>query len=324
MREHSNRHIFVCGLHRSGTSLITRSLAEHPEVTGFKDTGVIEDEGQFLQSVMPLEIAHGGVGRFGFDARAHLTEGSPLNTSANARKLLAEWNRHWDSAKQVRIEKTPSNLLRMRLLAELIQPSHFIIVTRHPVAACLATLKWTEGNIFSLLSHWVHCYRMARSDALRLPSVIWTSYEAFVADPEGERNRLLAFAGLPPCAGLSSPVRNENEKYFAQWRARYFGDGDRAIAQVPPEHQRSLLTRISERIARDRQEKNLPLYRREPNLRHFYDTLDAVSFLEIAIAEFGYSFHDLGKTPDAMQAGLQRATEQRDPANTNDARATRI
>jgi len=41
MREQTNRHIFVCGLHRSGTSLITRSLAEHPEITGFSGTGVI-------------------------------------------------------------------------------------------------------------------------------------------------------------------------------------------------------------------------------------------------------------------------------------------
>jgi len=301
MHNQTNRTLFVCGLHRSGTSLITRSLAEHPDVSGFRNTGVIEDEGQFLQTVMPLEITYGGVGRFGFDPRAHLTEESPFNTPENAQKLLAEWSRHWDGAKQVRIEKTPSNLLRMRLLAELVRPSSFIIVTRHPVAACLATLKWTEGNIFSLLSHWVHCYRIARSDAPRLRNVIWTSYEAFVADPEGERDRLLAFAGLGPCAGLSSPVKNENEKYFAQWRERYFGDGERAIAQVPPEHHRGLLTRIREKIARDRREKDLPFYRRKANLRGFYDALDAVSFLESAIAEFGYSFDDLAKAPGRTQ-----------------------
>ncbi|HWU53950.1 MAG TPA: sulfotransferase [Rhizomicrobium sp.] len=310
MREQTNRHIFVCGLHRSGTSLITRSLAEHPEVTGFQDTGVIEDEGQFLQTVVPLEIAYGGVGRFGFDPRAHLTEVSPLNTQDNARKLLSEWNRHWDDTRRVRIEKTPSNLLRMRLLAELARPCHFIIVTRHPVAACLATLKWTEGNLFSLLSHWVHCYRIARSDALRLRHVIWTSYEAFVADPEGERNRLLAFAGLAPCTGLSSPVKNENEKYFALWRQMYSGDGDRAIAQVPPEHHRSLLTKIRDRIAHDRREKSLPPYRRRANLRHLYDGLDAAAALENAIAEFGYSFHDFDKAPQIGSTGL--LSERRD------------
>jgi len=265
--------------------------------------------------VMPLEIEHGGVGRFGFDPRAHLTETSPLNTPDNGRKLLREWNRHWDSSKPVRIEKTPANLLRMRLLAELVRPSSFIIVTRHPVAASLATLKWTQGNIFSLLSHWVHCYRIARSDALRLPHVIWTSYEAFVADPEGERNRLLAFAGLLPCAGLKSAVRNENEKYFAHWREMYFGDGDRAIAQEPPEHYRNLWTRIGEKIARERREQALPPYRRRANLRNFQDALDAAAVFEGAVAEFGYSFHDLGKFPQA--AGLHGVA-------SHDVRATKI
>jgi hypothetical protein len=172
-----------------------------------------------------------------------------------------------------------------------------VIVTRHPVATCLATLKWTEGNIFSLLSHWVHCYRIARSDAAHLSNVIWTSYEAFVADPESERNRILRFAGLEPCATLPEPVRNENDKYFAQWQARYVGDGDRAILQVPPEHKRGLITRARERVGREKRERALPAYRRKPNLRSFYDGLDAASYLESAIAEFGYSFSDLRKMP---------------------------
>ena len=297
MSSPGHRHLFVCGLHRSGTSLITRSLAEHPQISGFSGTGVIEDEGQFLQTVMPLETLYGGVGRFGFDPRAHLTEESPLNTPKNGRKLLAEWNRHWDGTKPVRIEKTPSNLLRMRLLNELARPAQFIIVTRHPVAACLATLKWTQGNVFSLLSHWVHCYRLARSDAGKLRHVIWTSYEAFMANPEAERNRLLAFAGLPPCTGLSSVVREENRKYFSQWRDLFLGDGDRAIVQVPPEHHRHPITRLRERIAREQRERRLPPHRRAANLRNFYDAQDAAEYLEAAVQEFGYSFYDLQKAP---------------------------
>jgi hypothetical protein len=127
--------------------------------------------------------------------------------------------------------------------------------------------------------------------------VIWTSYEAFLANPEGERSRLLAFAGMPTCAGLSSPVRNENEKYFAQWRDLYFGDGERAIALVPPERPRGLLTRVYERIVRERGQRALAVHRRKANLRNFYDALDAASYLEDAIGEFGYSFRDLAQAP---------------------------
>jgi hypothetical protein len=256
---------------------------------------------------MPLEIVYGGVGRFGFDPRAHLTEASPLNTPDNAQKLLSEWDRHWETAKPVKVEKTPSNLLRMRLLAELVEPSYFVIVTRHPVAASLATLKWTEGSLFSLLSHWVHCYRIARSDAQRLPRVIWTSYEAFMARPAEELNRLLRFIGLEPAAGMTPAVKCENGKYFAQWRELYFGDGDRTIAQKLPEHHRSPLTRLKDRIAREQQERALPLYRRPENLRNFYEALDAAALLEDAVAEFGYSFTDLDKAPRDWPANLESA-----------------
>lgn len=291
------RHAFVCGLHRSGTSLITRCLAQHPDISGFRDTGAIEDEGQFLQSVMALENDYGGVGRFGFDSRAHLTEQSSLNTPDNARTLLAEWSGHWDVSKTVLIEKTPSNLLRMRLLAELLPPAYFIIVTRHPVASALATLKWTEGNIFSLLTHWNHCYRIAKEDAARLPRTLWVSYEGFVRNPNSELDRMLRFLELAPHAGEKLSLSNENRKYFKVWKEQYFGDGERAIAQKPPEHYRSLVTRARERFEREAREHALPEFRRRANLRHFHDALDAAALLEDAIGEFGYSFRDLEKAP---------------------------
>src|SRR5262245_11147255 len=97
----AKRHAFVCGLHRSGTSLLTQCLASHPGVSGFRNTGAIEDEGQYLQSVFPVETEFGGVGRFGFDARAHMTEESSLNNAKSAAILKSEWSRHWDTTKPV-------------------------------------------------------------------------------------------------------------------------------------------------------------------------------------------------------------------------------
>ena len=95
------RFAFVCGLHGSGTSLITRCLAQHPMISAFANTGAIEDKGQFLQTVLPVENTFGGAGRFGFDPRAHITETSELNSPASARRLLLEWSRYWDTNKTV-------------------------------------------------------------------------------------------------------------------------------------------------------------------------------------------------------------------------------
>jgi hypothetical protein len=73
-----HRFVFIGGLHRSGTTLLARCLAEHPEVSGFSGTRALEDEGQHLQNVYQPGRAYGGPGRFGFDPEAHLTETSSL------------------------------------------------------------------------------------------------------------------------------------------------------------------------------------------------------------------------------------------------------
>ena len=61
-------YVFVGGLHRSGTSLLARSLEAHPSVSGFRGTGVPEDEGRRMQSVYPAGNRLGGAGRFAFRA----------------------------------------------------------------------------------------------------------------------------------------------------------------------------------------------------------------------------------------------------------------
>src|ERR1041385_8014493 len=83
-----HRLVFLAGLHRSGTTLLARLLAAHPEVSGFSDTGVPADEGQHLQTVYPAAKEYGGPGRFGFAPESHLTEASPLVSEENARKLF--------------------------------------------------------------------------------------------------------------------------------------------------------------------------------------------------------------------------------------------
>src|SRR5207249_5367403 len=61
-----HRFVFVGGLHRSGTSLMARTIAGHPEVSAFTGTGVPEDEGQHLQTVYPKPSARQQAGRFAF------------------------------------------------------------------------------------------------------------------------------------------------------------------------------------------------------------------------------------------------------------------
>ena len=48
------KHVFVCGVAQSGTSLLGRNIARLENCTGFKNTGAGSDEGQFLQDVYSM------------------------------------------------------------------------------------------------------------------------------------------------------------------------------------------------------------------------------------------------------------------------------
>src|SRR5207253_5284104 len=84
-----HRFVFLAGLHRSGTTLLARLLAAHPQVSGFSGTGAPADEGQHLQTVYPAAKVWGGPGRFGFAPEAHFTEEQA--SEEKARQLFAEW-----------------------------------------------------------------------------------------------------------------------------------------------------------------------------------------------------------------------------------------
>ena len=84
------KYVFVCGLQRSGTSVLGRNIARFENCTGFKNTGALMDEGQFLQDVYPIDAKFGGAGRFGFDRRAHRTESVKFVDARKHREVAGE------------------------------------------------------------------------------------------------------------------------------------------------------------------------------------------------------------------------------------------
>lgn len=211
--------VFLAGLHRSGTTLLARLLAAHPEVSGFSGTGVPADEGQHLQTVYPAAKEYGGPGRFGFAAESHLTEESPLVSEENARRLYEEWSPHWDLSRRVLVEKSPPNLLKTRFLQALFPGSAFVVIVRHPIPVSIPTARWRGTRRYDrMFEHWLRCHALFEADREHLGRVHVLTYEQLVRDPEATLREIFEFLELAPVPPNESVEGGANEKYFRQWR----------------------------------------------------------------------------------------------------------
>jgi hypothetical protein len=212
----SSKYVFVCGLARSGTSLLGRNIARLEDCTGFKNTDVFEDEGQFLQDVYATASAYGGSSRCGFDPRAHRTETSSLLTPEKVARLRASWHAHWDNSKTIFVEKTPENLLMTRFLQAAFPNSYFVVIRRHPVPVSIAGQRWKVNvtSLYRMFEHWLHCHELFEEDRKYLKHVYELRYEDYVENPGRYHEEIAAFLGT------RVPEPPKEDKFFvvAQWR----------------------------------------------------------------------------------------------------------
>lgn len=228
-----SRLVFVGGLHRSGTTPLTRALAQHPGISGLHDTGVAEDEGQHLQEVYPRIRAYGGMGRFARAPEAHLTEASPLVSPASAQRLIDAWAPYWDLDRQLLLEKSPANMIMGRFLQALFPGSALIVVLRHPVVTALALQKWNpllvarngrrRTTLAGRVDHWAHAYELLRADLPALDRVEVIRYEDLVDRPADELARLQRLLDLEDPIPHDSLRSDRSDHYLVQWRAMATG-----------------------------------------------------------------------------------------------------
>ena len=217
------KYVFVCGLQRSGTTILGRNIARLEGCTGFENTPRSIDvvEGQKLQDIYPLAFEYGGPGKFGFDPRAHLTENSDLLTPVNVSKLRESWHAYWDKRKTICVEKTPANLLMTRFLQAAFPNSYFIVIRRHPVAVSMATQRMWDvkrTSLHSLFQHWLHCHRLFDEDKKYLRNIYELTYEDYIKNPGKYHDEIASFIGTScPKAGMEEITGTHNKRYLDKW-----------------------------------------------------------------------------------------------------------
>lgn len=223
------RILFIAGLHRSGTTLIERSLVARYDLACLR-ARVPESEGQHMQDVYAPALAMGGPGRFALSGaieaeRARLTDYPALRAA-----LLADWARFVVGGSEVLVEKSPPNLLRIGWLRQVFPGARFVIVARDPRAVAGATRKWSGTSLERLMAHWDAAYGAALAEAGE--DCLITRYEDFCASPEAELIRIADFAELASREGEGDGVEgrfarltNSNARYVAMHGEARYGPG---------------------------------------------------------------------------------------------------
>jgi len=213
----NKKYVFVCGLHRSGTSTITKIIGSSNLVSMFTNTNVSENEGQHIQSVYDPANKHGGPGQFGFDKNYHYTENSELLTTENNNKIINEWSLYWDLSKHILIEKSPPNVIHTRYLQEIVNNPYFIILIRHPFVVGMATLKWNKQSLDKHIEHWLYVHSILYNDLNKINKYLILKYEDLHKDTFEDKINIF----LEETLSIDSKILHEidtmkisNKQYF--------------------------------------------------------------------------------------------------------------
>jgi tetratricopeptide (TPR) repeat protein len=227
--------IFVVGMPRTGTTLVDRILSSHYAV---------EAAGELQAMPLAVKQLAGTRSRTVVDAET-IAASAGLDPAAIGAAYLARAAHHRPGGKPRFTDKLPANFLYVGHIARALPEARIVCLRRQPMDTIWSNYK----NLFASQSaYYAYSYDLmdtaryyARFDRLmalwqRLwpDRVLQLSYEALVADQEGETRRLLAHCGLewdPAClsfhrnaAAVATPSaaqvrRPINADGVGKWRA---------------------------------------------------------------------------------------------------------
>jgi len=177
--------IFICGLFRSGSTLVEQIVAGHSRVTGGGELGLVPG---LAGSVGDYPQALAGAGPEVFER----LRGRYLGGLGTARPDA-----------DVVTDKRPDNFLHIGLIKAMFPTARIVHTVREPLDVILSNwflhLDRSMGHALDLrdLAHWHGQYvRLMAHWTTLYPDILDLDYDALVAEPRPAVERLLGYCGL--------------------------------------------------------------------------------------------------------------------------------
>jgi len=189
----SSQPVFIVGMPRSGTTLMERIIASHPQGGG---AGELPEIPTIAKEIFPAK----GRGSVSARARDGLT---PEKIQTYAERYLDVLGQGRPDAQRV-VDKMPSNFYFVGLIKSMFPNATIIHAIRHPLDICLSCyfqsfsdLPW--ANDFRSIATIYSLYREAMTywkKVLPEGQILDVHYEQLVEDTEGQSKRMLDACGL--------------------------------------------------------------------------------------------------------------------------------
>lgn len=183
----SKSPIFVVGLPRTGTTLVERILASHPQIDS-------ADETFFMQvAVATLSNTRGQSLADTLKAAADISSDALANHYLHAVEYRI-------GEQPMFVDKYPFNFHYLGLIARAIPNAKIVLLERDPMDACVAMFKqpyFKYSYRLDDLADYYLAYRrlMAHWDAV-IPNIHILKYEELIGNTSSEIDRLLSFVGV--------------------------------------------------------------------------------------------------------------------------------
>lgn len=184
--------LFICGMFRSGSTLLEQVLAAHPQVTAGGELDYLR------------RLATGRLAPY----PASMTTPDPSRDAALAEEYRAHLTRLFPegSASMFITDKRPDNFVLIGLIKRLFPSAKIVHTTRNPLDNGLSVfmqhlnpqVAGYSGDLGDI-GHYYGQYRrlMAHWKALYGESIFEFDYDAFVSEPKAALERLFDFLDLP-------------------------------------------------------------------------------------------------------------------------------